>query len=106
MFFDKSFNVCSMPPFIDLEPKLGCLTPRAAPNILLPGSPILGAGLIVSELAERIAGSFKIDSSAKTDVEESNESKVGWEGSDGRVGDGSRPVGADVYIPLPFGITI
>lgn len=29
-------------PFIILGPRPGCLTPRAAPSILLPGSPILG----------------------------------------------------------------
>lgn len=63
-------------------PKPGCLTPSAAPNILLPGSPILGPPLS----ACKIAGSSGVGDTA----EFMSSLSVGCDGRLGRVGDGSR----------------
>lgn len=63
-------------------PRPGCLTPNAAPSILLPGSPILGGpSACIDEL-----------SSVGVDTADWMRSfNVGWEGRFGSVGDGSRP---------------
>lgn len=112
-----------LPVLKTLGPKLGCLTPSAAPNILFPGSPILGPPIPSGcKLVATIAGSAGGVPSRETvspNEEVMSELSVGWDGSDGSVGEGSRTlacrlVGIDTELlsddgcpfgrklPLPF----
>jgi len=68
-------------PLMTRGPKPGCLTPRAAPNILFPGSPILGG-----PSACTIAGSSVVGDTA----EFMSSLRVGCDGRLGSVGEGSR----------------
>jgi len=70
-----------LPPLIFRGPKPGCLTPNAAPSILLPGSPILGG-----PSACRMAGSSAVGDTAEL----IRSLRVGCDGKVGSVGDGSR----------------
>ena len=77
-------------------PRLGCLIPSAAPSIRLPGSPIRGAPaelllVVLCSLVAKIAGSFRIASSPNDEDDEIIELNVGLDGTEGNVGDGSRP---------------
>jgi len=86
---------------ITLGPSPGWRTPSAAPNILFPGSPILGGLPTLSKPSiagppiARIAGSEGGASSGfgELNVEEMSAFSVGWEGKVGRVGEGSRSLG-------------
>jgi hypothetical protein len=85
-----------LPLLIVRGPKPGCLTPNAAPNILLPGSPILGG-----PSACGIAGS----SGGGDTAEFMRSLRVGCEGRLGSVGEGSRPpfeCGCSRIVPLVF----
>ena len=86
-----SLNACSAPltppsptaiplPLIFRGPNPGCLTPSAAPNILFPGSPILGG-----PSACTIAGSSAVGDTAEL----MSSLRVGCDGRLGSVGDGS-----------------
>jgi hypothetical protein len=82
-------------PLSTRELKPGCLTPNAAPNILLPGSPILGALCSTPSgcrLVARMAGSVGSSCVAPSPREELIKAfNVGWEGRLGKVGECSRP---------------
>jgi hypothetical protein len=81
-------------PFKPLAPSPGCLTPKAAPNILLPGSPILGpfpsSAVWSCKLVVKMAGSLGT-SALSPKVELISAFSVGWEGRLGRLGLGSLP---------------
>jgi hypothetical protein len=101
-------------PFTTLGPRLGCLTPKAAPSILLPGSPILGPlmdSACCCKLVVKIAGSegrLFVPATASPSEELMRALRVGCEGREGNVGDGwpsARsgietlwPLGADVLL--------
>src|ERR1700722_1783598 len=78
--------------------------PSAAPNIRFPGSPILGPpAACPSRLVETIAGSMgKSVTMVSLRDELISEFKVGCEGMEGSVGDGSRPVDVGDMRPLPL----
>lgn len=87
-------------PLTTRGPRPGCLTPSAAPNILLPGSPIRGAPC--SGCAARIAGSDArgSDESTPLNEEDINALSVGCEGMLGNVGEGSRSLSCGEPLPL------